>query len=104
MGLAFITNVLSVVSTIKCLKGRTSNDPSRANVLSISEQRERTVYILALPAFYCLMCFLSCQQLLTYVLGTIDTHWAWDRTFKNDVEKETFTLDMITFYMSAANV
>lgn len=92
--LALLTICISVVSTLKCLKGQ----------LSITEQRERTVYILALPAFYCLMCFLSAQQLLTYTSGTVEKHWSWNMDFKSSEETLKFTMDMVTFYMSAADV
>lgn len=117
--LALLTIVISVASTAKTLQGTAAHDSRMAVtgssvgesefrklglVVVVSEQRERTVYILALPAFYGLMCFLSAQQLLMYKLGTLDEHWSWNTKFKNDQERFEFTLDMMTFYMSAANV
>eukprot|EP00931_Biecheleriopsis_adriatica_P066213 TRINITY_DN40611_c0_g1_i1.p1 TRINITY_DN40611_c0_g1~~TRINITY_DN40611_c0_g1_i1.p1 ORF type:complete len:448 (+),score=63.73 TRINITY_DN40611_c0_g1_i1:131-1474(+) len=95
-GLALLTILVSVGSTLKCLQG--------TGTLFISEQRERTVYILALPAFYCLMCFQSCQQILSYELNTVDKHWSWDVQFTTDQQRQNFTMDMVTFYMSAADV
>jgi hypothetical protein len=86
---------ISMYSTFMVLQGE----------VSIEEQRERTVYILALPGFYCLMCFLSSEMLLMNVLGTVQNHWDWDIDFnKPDITSEKFTLDMITFYLSAADV
>lgn len=92
--LSFFAVLISVCSTVKVLQGQAS----------IDEQRERTVYIIALPSFYGLMCFLASQQLLEKVLGTVDEHWAWDVNFDSEKQREQFTLDMITFYMSAADV
>lgn len=92
--LALLTIIVSVHSTLKVLQGQ----------VSIDEQRERTVYIIALPSFYCLMCFLSSQQLLIKSLGTVAQHWAWDMTFTSEHQEEEFTLDMVTFYLSAADV
>jgi len=92
--LSLFAVLISVCSTVKVLQGQ----------VSIDEQRERTVYIIALPSFYGLMCFLASQQLLEKILGTVDKHWAWDVNFHSNKQKEQFTLDMITFYMSAADV
>lgn len=92
--LALLTIIISITSTIKVLQGN----------IVIDHQRERTVYILALPSFYSLMCFLSMQQLLIHILKTLDEHWAWEVQFDSDKSREEFTLAMISFYMSAADV
>lgn len=85
---------ICVSSTVKILQGQAS----------IDQQRERTVYIVALPSFYCLMCFLASQQLLIQILGTLDDRWSWDVTFESDEERLRFTLDMMSVYASAADV
>jgi hypothetical protein len=88
-----LTLIICVLSTIKCLKGN----------LEVSGQHERTVYIIALPAFYGLMCFLSAEQVLYYKFGTVHYHWSWIGSAGAD-RAEKITTDMITFYMSAADV
>lgn len=93
-GLATLSILISVCSTVSVLQGQ----------VSIDQQRERTVYIIALPSFYCLMCFLSAQQLLMYILGTLDDHWAWEVQFQSDEERVDFTMSMSLFYFSAADV
>merc|ERR1719305_525044 len=47
--IAVLCIVISIRSTVSVLQG---------NVM-IDSQRERTVYIIALPSFFCLMCVLS---------------------------------------------
>lgn len=114
--LSLCTTALSVYGTYKVLKGKAEvfelNGERQVRgferqgfVYKLQEQRERTVYIIALPSFYCLMCFLSSQQLLTKVLNTVDEHWEWDgHPFKSDKEREEFTLDMVEFFLGAADV
>jgi len=91
----FLSIAICVASTMKVCYGQ----------VSIEIQRERTVYIVALPGFFCLMCFLSCQTTLFQMLGTIGHHWDMDQDKLQDpAYLEKFTTDMGTFYFGAADV
>ena len=42
----------------------------------MAEQRVRVIYIVALPGFYGLMCFLCSMQTIELALDTVGEHWA----------------------------
>lgn len=104
---AFLSIIISIHSTVKCVstirRNGDADNRERASRVSDADQLERTVYIIALPGFYGLMCFLSAEQLLMYKLGTLGNHWAWNDQFKAE-KGEEFVLDMLDFYMSVADV
>jgi len=64
--------------------------------------RERVGYILALPPFFALMCFMCVVQSIQLKLGTADRHWC--RRTCEEYDREAFSRDMMNFYTAAADL